>query len=114
MREFFVIPVLVLIYVGCVLSPLSGVVTVNGTFLLAAVVAWFASAVLAASLHELFGRPTNGTSGKLGVAFLWIIVRLLLAAVITALGVASVMSYTMALCVSAAIYLVLDALLILC
>ena len=64
-----------------------------GGFLAVALITYFAQGFLALMLDARFGRPTNGTSGALGVAMIWAVARLAIGAALIICGLLGVGSY---------------------
>lgn len=100
--------VLTTLIVGCVLSPRLGLVTGTGTFLIAGALLWLASGVVTFFWDSWFGTPTNGTSGKIGLAFAWVVARVIVGAVLAALGVSLTLTYGVALTIGLVAFFIMD------
>ncbi len=109
--RFLIIIGLAALTVVCALGPRYGYVTNSGTLLAAGMVMWLATGMQTFFFDNWFARPTNGTSGKIGVAYVWIVLRIIAGAVFTALTVSQVLSYAMGLYVGIAVLAAIDALL---
>ncbi len=106
--RFLIFAVLTVVVVGCVYSPRLGLVTGTGTFFVAGTLLWLASGIVTFFWDSWFGSSTNGTSGKLGLAVAWIVVRLIAGVVLAALGASLTVSYGAALLIGVALFFVFD------
>lgn len=67
-----------------------------GHFLGLTIATTLAQALFALQLDARFGRPTNGTSGQLGLAMIWLVVRAVAGVAIVVCGLAGVCAYATA------------------